>query len=61
MLKTIGKVTLKVLGVVGILGVSGLGVKIANDIGNSAYKDVKNEAIRAKREFDNRKLNNEEE
>ncbi len=44
--KTLGKIALKILAATGILGLSGLGVKIANDIGNSAYKDLKDSVLK---------------
>ena len=39
--RSVGKIAGKGVAAIGILGLSGLGVKIANDIAQSAYKDVK--------------------
>lgn len=39
--KSTGKIAGKGLAAIGILGLSGLGVKIANDIAQSAYRDCK--------------------
>ena len=40
-LKSSGKIAGKGVAAIGILGLSGLGVKIANDIAQSAYRDCK--------------------
>ena len=52
-LKSVGKIVGKGLAAIGILGLSGLGIKIANDISNSAYKDCKQTIIKEGRSIKN--------
>ena len=40
-LKLVGKIGGKVIGTIGLLGLSAMGIKVANDVANSAYKDCK--------------------
>lgn len=51
--RSVGKIVGKGAAAVGILGASALGVKIANDIANSCYKDCKAIAIQESRKIKN--------
>ena len=55
-----GKIIGKGLAAIGILGLSGLGVKIANDLGNSAYKDCKQTILKEGRAIKNELSDDEE-
>ena len=59
-LKSTGKIIGKGLAAIGILGLSGLGVKIANDLGNSAYKDCKQTILKEGRAIENEFSGDEE-
>lgn len=59
-LKSSGKIALKGVTAIGILGLSGLGVKIANDITNSCYRDCKALALQEGRKIKNELAAHEE-
>ena len=59
-LKSSGKIAGKGLAAVAVLGLSGLGVKIANDIAQSAYKDCKALALQEGRKIKNELAAHEE-
>ena len=52
-LKCVGKIAGKVAATIGILGLSGLGIKIANEISNDVYKDCKQITVQNGRKIKN--------
>ena len=58
--RSVGKIVGKGLAAVAVLGLSGLGVKIANDISESAYKDCKALALQEGRKIRNEIASHEE-
>ena len=58
--RSVGKIAGKGLAAVAVLGLSGLGVKVANDIANSCYKDCKSLALQEGRKIKNELAAHEE-